>query len=53
MDAMDRNPTPPDYELADRMALTKPAQVKAIYGLSRRAGVTLNEFLNDRVGLFR
>jgi len=23
-------PSPPDYELADRMALTKPAQVKAI-----------------------
>src|SRR6185295_9387783 len=27
---MDRNPTPPDYELADRIALTEPSQVKAI-----------------------
>jgi len=25
-----RNPTPPDYELADRIALTEPAQVKAL-----------------------
>ena len=24
------NPSPPDYELADRIALTAPAQVKAI-----------------------
>jgi DNA-binding transcriptional ArsR family regulator len=24
------NPSPPDYELADRMALTRPSQVKAI-----------------------
>ncbi|MGH2971518.1 MAG: ArsR/SmtB family transcription factor [Gaiellaceae bacterium] len=24
------NPTPPDYELADRIALTRPAQVRAI-----------------------
>jgi DNA-binding transcriptional ArsR family regulator len=24
------NPSPPDYDLADRLALTKPAQVKAI-----------------------
>src|SRR5215471_10630762 len=24
------NPTPPDYNLADRMALTQPSQVKAI-----------------------
>jgi DNA-binding transcriptional ArsR family regulator len=24
------NPTPPDYDLADRLALTEPAQVKAI-----------------------
>src|SRR3954466_11323297 len=24
------NPSPPDYELADRIALTKPSQVKAI-----------------------
>src|SRR4029078_12079429 len=27
---MDRNLTPPDYELADRIALTEPSQVKAI-----------------------
>jgi DNA-binding transcriptional ArsR family regulator len=27
---MARNPTPPDYELADRIALTEPSQVKAI-----------------------
>ena len=28
--ALPDKPSPPDYELADRMALTKPAQVKAI-----------------------
>jgi len=27
---MRRNPTPPDYDLADRIALTEPSQVKAI-----------------------
>src|SRR5919205_4028734 len=27
---MSREPTPPDYDLADRIALTTPAQVKAI-----------------------
>lgn len=27
---MARNPTPPDYDLADRIALTEPSQVKAI-----------------------
>jgi DNA-binding transcriptional ArsR family regulator len=27
---MSRNPTPPDYELADRIALTTPSQVRAI-----------------------
>ena len=27
---MSRNPTPPDYDLADRIALTTPSQVKAI-----------------------
>jgi DNA-binding transcriptional ArsR family regulator len=27
---MDRNPTHPDYDLADRIALTMPSQVKAI-----------------------
>jgi DNA-binding transcriptional ArsR family regulator len=28
--AMARNPSPPDYDLADRIALTRPSQVKAI-----------------------
>jgi DNA-binding transcriptional ArsR family regulator len=28
--AMSRNPSPPDYDLADRIALTQPSQVKAI-----------------------
>ena len=28
--AMSRNPLPPDYDLADRIALTEPSQVKAI-----------------------
>src|SRR5690349_12108792 len=28
--AVGDNPSPPDYELADRIALTRPAQVKAI-----------------------
>jgi DNA-binding transcriptional ArsR family regulator len=27
---MSRNPSPPDYDLADRIALTRPSQVKAI-----------------------
>jgi DNA-binding transcriptional ArsR family regulator len=27
---MSRNPTPPDYDLADRIALTMPSQVRAI-----------------------
>jgi len=27
---MSRNPSPPDYELEDRIALTKPSQVKAL-----------------------
>jgi Predicted transcriptional regulator len=27
---MTDNPTPPDYELADRIALTQPSQVKAL-----------------------
>jgi DNA-binding transcriptional ArsR family regulator len=27
---MDVNPSPPDYELADRIALTRPSQVRAI-----------------------
>ena len=30
MNAMSREPSPPDYELAERIALTEPAQVKAI-----------------------
>ena len=28
--AMAGNPAPPDYDLADRIALTRPGQVKAI-----------------------
>ena len=28
--AMSRKPSPPDYELAERLALTEPSQVKAI-----------------------
>ena len=28
--AMSRNPSPPDYDLDDRLALTTPSQVKAI-----------------------
>ncbi len=28
--AMSRKPSPPDYDLADRIALTRPSQVKAI-----------------------
>ena len=28
--AMAGNPSPPDYDLADRIALTRPSQVKAI-----------------------
>ncbi len=27
---VERNPTPPDYDLADRIALSEPAQVKAL-----------------------
>ena len=48
---MDRNPTPPDYELADRIALTEPSQVKAIghplrtaiLGLLHERAATVNE----------
>ena len=49
--AMDRNPSPPDYELADRIALTEPSQVKAlshplrtaILGLLHERAATVNE----------
>ncbi len=48
---MDRNPTPPDYDLADRIALTEPSQVKAIshplrtaiLGLLHERAATVNE----------
>ena len=48
---MDRNRTPPDYELADRIALTEPSQVKAIghplrtaiLGLLHERAATVNE----------
>jgi DNA-binding transcriptional ArsR family regulator len=46
-----RNPAPPDYELADRIALTEPAQVKAlghplrntILGLLHERAATVSE----------
>jgi DNA-binding transcriptional ArsR family regulator len=46
-----RNPSPPDYELADRLALTTPAQVKAlshplrtqILGLLQERAATVSE----------
>src|SRR5438067_8918140 len=45
------NPTPPDYDLAERLALTEPAQVKAIshplrttiLGLLHERAATVNE----------
>jgi DNA-binding transcriptional ArsR family regulator len=48
---MSANPTPPDYELADRVALTEPSQVKAlshpvrtaILGLLHERAATVNE----------
>ena len=48
---MIRKPTPPDYELADRIALTEPSQVKAIshplrtsiLGLLHERAATVNE----------
>src|SRR5262245_34385590 len=48
---MAANPTPPDYELADRIALTEPSQVKAlshpvrtaILGLLHERAATVNE----------
>src|ERR687897_3027468 len=49
--AMSCNPSPPDYDLADRMALTRPSQVKAIghpvrttiLGLLHERAATVNE----------
>jgi DNA-binding transcriptional ArsR family regulator len=38
---MHRNPSPPDYELADRIALTEPSQVKAIGHPLRTASLGL------------
>src|SRR5262245_32081637 len=48
---MARNPTPPDYDLADRIALTTPTQVKAlshpvrtaILGLLHERAATVSE----------
>ncbi len=48
---MDGNSTPPDYELADRIALTEPAQVRAlshpvrtaVLGLLHERAATINE----------
>jgi DNA-binding transcriptional ArsR family regulator len=42
---MTRNPQPPDYELADRIALTTPAQVKA---LSHPVRTTILGLLHER-----
>ena len=39
------NPSPPDYELADRIALTEPAQVKAI---SHPLRTTILSLLHER-----
>ena len=39
------NPTPPDYELADRIALTRPSQVKAI---SHPLRTTILSLLHER-----
>jgi DNA-binding transcriptional ArsR family regulator len=39
------NPSPPDYELADRIALTKPSQVKAI---SHSLRTTILSLLHER-----
>src|SRR5947209_17038055 len=43
--AMAGNPSPPDYELADRMALTGPSQVKAI---SHPLRTTILSLLHER-----
>src|SRR5690349_23001889 len=48
---MGRKPSPPDYELADRIALSEPSQVKAlghplrntILGLLHERAATVNE----------
>jgi len=42
---MTDKPSPPDYELADRIALTEPAQVKA---LSHPARTTILHLLHER-----
>jgi DNA-binding transcriptional ArsR family regulator len=42
---MDGNPTPPDYDLADRIALTSPSQVKA---LSHALRTTILGLLHER-----
>jgi DNA-binding transcriptional ArsR family regulator len=42
---MGRNPSPPDYELADRIALTEPFQVKAI---SHPVRTTILSLLHER-----
>jgi len=42
---MSRNPTPPDYDLADRIALTRPSQVKAI---SHPLRTTILSLLHER-----
>src|SRR5438067_8333457 len=39
------NPTPPDYDLAERLALTEPAQVKAI---SHPMRTTILALLHER-----
>jgi DNA-binding transcriptional ArsR family regulator len=44
---MTGNPTPPDYDLADRLALTTPAQVKA---LSHPLRTTILGLLHERAG---
>jgi DNA-binding transcriptional ArsR family regulator len=43
--AVARNPSPPDYDLADRLALTTPAQVKA---LSHPLRTTILGLLHER-----
>ena len=40
-----RNPAPPDYDLADRLALTRPSQVKAI---SHPLRTTILSLLHER-----
>ena len=44
------NPSPPDYELADRMALTEPSQVKAI---SHPLRTTILSLLHERAATER